>query len=225
MLRPVSRRCGVFGALRNLSTTPKRVERPDDVLSHDDYFDVSSLFTKRELMDAGVHLGHKAGAWNPLMKPYILGERLGIHVVDLDQTANHLRRALNVIGHVVHRRGVILFVHGRPEYAQLTQQTARDAGEYFATGDWKPGTLTNSHKLLSTARLPDLAIFFSTKTDQTALRETVMCNIPTIGIVDTDCNPNLITYTIPGNDDTPSSIRLFCSLFRDAILRGKEKDQ
>ncbi|KAJ9586318.1 hypothetical protein L9F63_020026 [Diploptera punctata] len=48
-----------------------------------------------------------------------------------------------------------------------------------------------------------------------------MC-IPTIGIVDTNCNPNLVTYPVPGNDDSPVSIELYCKLFREAIRRGKE---
>lgn len=49
-----------------------------------------------------------------------------------------------------------------------------------------------------------------------------MC-IPTIGIVDSNSNPNLITYPVPGNDDSASSIELYCNLFRDAILLGKER--
>ena len=48
-------------------------------------------------------------------------------------------------------------------------------------------------------------------------------NIPTVGIVDTSCDPRLITYPIPGNDDTPSAIQLYCNLFEKAILSGKAK--
>lgn len=49
-----------------------------------------------------------------------------------------------------------------------------------------------------------------------------MC-IPTIGIVDSNSNPQLISYPVPGNDDSPSAIQLYCELFRDAILVGKAK--
>jgi small subunit ribosomal protein S2 len=50
-------------------------------------------------------------------------------------------------------------------------------------------------------------------------------SIPTIGIVDTDCNPNLITYPIPGNDDTLEAQQLYLHLFKQAILLGKKKRQ
>lgn len=47
--------------------------------------------------------------------------------------------------------------------------------------------------------------------------------IPTVGVVDTNCDPSLISYPIPGNDDTPSAVHLYCKLFKEAILRGKNK--
>jgi len=47
--------------------------------------------------------------------------------------------------------------------------------------------------------------------------------IPTVGIVDSNCNPNLITYPVPGNDDTLCAVELYCKLFKEAILRGKNK--
>jgi small subunit ribosomal protein S2 len=47
--------------------------------------------------------------------------------------------------------------------------------------------------------------------------------IPTVGVVDSNCNPNLITYPIPGNDDSLPALQLYCSLFKEAILRGKNK--
>lgn len=52
--------------------------------------------------------------------------------------------------------------------------------------------------------------------------EAAMANIPTIGIVDSDCNPNLIMYPIPGNDDSPSAVELYCDLFKNIVLKAKE---
>lgn len=75
--------------------------------------------------------------------------------------------------------------------------------------------------------LPDLCIFLNTLntvlTQHTAVRDAAKMNIPSIGIVDSNCNPDLITYVVPGNDDSPASIDLYCKLFKEAILRGKEK--
>lgn len=49
-----------------------------------------------------------------------------------------------------------------------------------------------------------------------------MANIPTIGVVDSDCNPNLIMYPIPGNDDSPSAVEFYCDLFKKVVLKAKE---
>lgn len=191
-------------------------------LSHPDYFDVSSMTTVNELFEARVHLGHKTGCWNPLMKPYLHGSRSDIHIFDLDKTLAHLRLALNVTGHVAYRNGVILFVNERPQFERLTQATARDCREYFVT-QWRSGTLTNSYMLLGTLRLPDLIVFLSAPPSKTAIKEASMCNIPCVGVVDSDCDPNLITYPIPGNDDTPSSLKLYSRLFGKVIKRAKER--
>lgn len=59
----------------------------------------------------------------------------------------------------------------------------------------------------------------------TAIRDSAKMNIPTIGIVDSNCSPELITYAVPGNDDSAASIDLYCKLFKEAILRGKQKRQ
>ena len=201
------------------------IETHENCLNDDDYFGVSKLFTKRQLMDNLVHMGHKTGTWNPLMKPYILGERLGFHIIDLDETKRHLLLALNILSHIVYRNGSVLFIHCQPEYDFLTQQTARESGELFVSSQWIPGSLTNRDKLLNSSWLPDVAIFLSVKRDNTAVKEVAMCNIPSIAVVDTDCNPRVITYPIPGNDDSPTAVSLYCHLFKTAILNAKEKRQ
>lgn len=194
----------------------------DDPLSHADPFGVQEMTSVRGLFEARVHLGHKTGAWCPLMKPYIYGSRAGMHILDLDQTLEHLRQAMNVAGHIAYRNGIILFVNERPQFERLVQQAARDSGEYFITQHWRPGTLTNSYKILKTLRLPDLVIFLSVPPSATVIKETAMCTIPSIGIVDSDCDPRLISYPIPGNDDTPTAMRLYCQLFTEVINRAKK---
>ncbi|CAB3993801.1 28S ribosomal S2, mitochondrial [Paramuricea clavata] len=197
----------------------------NDPLQEPDFFQVSKLFSVRDLLNANIHLGHHEGCWNPFMKPYLYGSRERFHIIDLDKTATHLKLALNIMSHVAYRRGVILFVSTHPQFEELVQQTARDAGEYFVTRQWNIGTFTNSNILLDTTRLPDLVVLTNlTMFGRGAppVKEAAQCNIPSVGVVDSDCDPRLITYPIPGNDDTPSAMELYCRLFKEAILNAKE---
>ena len=116
-----------------------------------------------------------------------------------------------------------MFVNERPQFEALVQHTARDCGEYYVTQRWRGGTLTNSYMLLGTLRLPDLIIFTSVPASKTAVKEAAMGCVPSVGVVDSDCDPSLVMYPIPGNDDSLSALRLYCKLFSKAILLAKEK--
>ncbi|XP_026370109.1 28S ribosomal protein S2, mitochondrial isoform X1 [Ursus arctos] len=197
-------------------------------LKHSDFFNVKELFSVRSLFDARVHLGHKAGCRHRFMEPYIFGSRLGQDIIDLEQTAAHLQLALNFMAHVAYRGGIILFVGRSRQFSHLIETTARNCGEYAHTRYFKGGLLTNAPLLLGPAvRLPDLIIFLHTLNNvfepHMAVRDAAKMHIPTVGVVDTNCNPCLITYPVPGNDDSPPSVRLFCRLFQTAVNRAKQK--
>lgn len=173
-------------------------------------------------------LTHLGGLSGRFMEPYIFGSRLDQDIIDLDQTATHLQLALNFTAHVAYRKGIILFVGRNRQFSYLIETTARSCGEYAHTRYFKGGLLTNAHLLLGPlVRLPDLIIFLHTLNNvfepHVAVRDAAKMSIPTVGIVDTNCNPCLITYPIPGNDDSPPSIQLFCRLFQTTINRAKEK--
>lgn len=162
------------------------------------------------------------------MKPYIFGSRLGHTIFDLDKTAVHLRQALNVTAHIAYRHGVILMFNRNAQNAHIVERTAIECGEYSHTRFWRGGIFTNANvQFNAVTRLPDLCIFFNTLnnvlTQHSAVQDSAKMAIPTIGVVDSNCNPNLITYPVPGNDDSPAAIELYCKLFKQAILRGKEK--
>lgn len=198
----------------------------DDPLNHNDYFGVNSMVDLKEMFDARVHLGHHEGAWDPLTRPYIYGLRSTQHVIDLNKSIQCLKCALNVLSHIVYKRGIILFMTTNPRYDYLIQKTARNSGEYFITRAWHKGLFTNAHTMLETDRLPDLIISFNNSRFERvreAITEAAMCNIPVIGIVDTDCDPRLITYPVPGNDDTMDSMKYFCNIFEKTILNAKER--
>ncbi|XP_063609350.1 uncharacterized protein LOC134783415 [Penaeus indicus] len=212
----------------NGSDSEIQEEQMRATLKYPDYFKVANLFTVEDLFKARVHLGHKEGSLDPYMHPFIFGSRLGHLIIDLDQTSQHLREALNFTAHIAYRGGIILFVCRNPQFQHMVENTAKDCGEYAHTRFWQGGILTNSTiQFGCETRLPDLVIFINTLnnvlTQHTAVRDAAKMLIPTVGIVDTNCNPNLITYPVPGNDDTPSAVKLYCDLFKNAIVRGKEK--
>ncbi|XP_066222816.1 small ribosomal subunit protein uS2m [Saccopteryx leptura] len=197
-------------------------------LKHSDFFNVKELFSVRSLFDARVHLGHKAGCRHRFMEPYIFGSRLGQDIIDLEQTAAHLQLALNFTAHVAYRQGIILFVSRHRQFCHLVENTARDCGEYAHTRYFKGGLLTNAPLLLGAGvRLPDLLVFLHTLNNvfepHVAVRDAAKMNIPTVGVVDTNCNPCLVTYPVPGNDDSPPAVQLFCRLFQTTVNRAKEK--
>lgn len=158
-----------------------------------------------------------------LMEPYLFGTRLDVDVINLEKTALHLQKALNFTAHVAYRGGIVLFVSRRRQFTHLTESTARQCNEYAHSRYWQGGVLTN----YGVARLPDLIVFFCTQNSvfqtHAGVRDAAKVNIPTVGIVDSDCDPSLITFPIPGNDDTPAAVELYCRLFRTAINRAKDK--
>nr|XP_018911372.1 PREDICTED: 28S ribosomal protein S2, mitochondrial isoform X2 [Bemisia tabaci] len=197
-------------------------------LMHEDFFNVHSLFTMNDLFDARVHYGHKEGSLNNFMRPYIFGSRLEHLIFDLDKTAEHLRLALNIAAHIAYRDGIILFIGQTPQNAHLIEATAKECGAYAHTRLFQKGLFSNSTTVFNgITRLPDLCIFFNTLStvleEHRGVAEAAKMNIATIGIVDTNCDPRLITYPVPGNDDSPVSQELYCKLFKAAILKGQER--
>ncbi|KAM6900844.1 small ribosomal subunit protein uS2m [Lycodopsis pacificus] len=197
-------------------------------LEKPDFFRVSELFSLKELFDARVHLGHKKGCRHRLMEPYLYGCRLDQDIIDLDQTVEHLQRALNFTAHVAYRGGVILFVSRQRQFVHLVESAAESCGEYAHTRYWQGGLLTNAPIQYGPGvRLPDLIIFLSTLNNvfqpHVGIRDAAKMNIPTVGVVDSNCNPSLVTYPVPGNDDTPAAVETYCRLFKMTINRAKDK--
>uniref|UniRef100_A0A3P9KM18 Small ribosomal subunit protein uS2m n=1 Tax=Oryzias latipes TaxID=8090 RepID=A0A3P9KM18_ORYLA len=197
-------------------------------LEKPDFFRVAELFSLKDLFDARVHLGHKKGCRHRLMEPYLYGCRLDQDIFDLDQTVEHLQLALNFTAHIAYRGGIILFVSRRRQFGHLVESTAKDCGEYAHTRYWQGGLLTNANIQYGPGvRLPDLIIFLSTLNNvfqqHVGVRDAAKMNIPTVGVVDSNCNPCLVTYPVPGNDDTPVAMELYCRLFKMTINRAKDK--
>ena len=109
-------------------------------------------FTIRDLLEAGVHFGHKTNRWNPKMAPFIHGSRNGIHIIDLTQTVPALYNALSAIKQVSAKGGKVLFVGSKPQAEKLVQETAERTGQYFINSRWLGGTMTNWRTITTSIR-------------------------------------------------------------------------
>jgi small subunit ribosomal protein S2 len=217
------------------------------------------------LIDAGVHFGHQTKRWNPKMRPYIYGSRNGIHIIDLDQTAQLFRRAFDFVSEAVARGGHVLFVGTKRQAAEVVVEEATRSNQFFVTGRWLGGTLTNFRtiktgieRLRALERMAEdgsfdavtkkealgmdrererlskylggikmmnavpAAIFvIDPQHEHIAILEGRKLGIPIVAITDTNCDPDLIDYVIPGNDDAIRSIKLITGRIADACAEGQ----
>jgi small subunit ribosomal protein S2 len=100
-------------------------------------------FSMRQLLEAGVHFGHKTHRWNPKMAPYIFGVRNGVHILDLSQTVPMLYRALEVVRDITAGGGRVLFVGTKRQAQDPVAQAAAQCGQYYVNHRWLGGMLTN----------------------------------------------------------------------------------
>ncbi len=97
----------------------------------------------KQLLEAGVHLGHKTLRWNPKMKNYIFGEKNSIHIIDLTQTVNFLKSALVEVHKCISAGGKILIVSTKKQASEQVSALAKETSQYFVNYRWLGGMLTN----------------------------------------------------------------------------------
>ncbi len=221
--------------------------------------------TIQELLEAGVHLGHKTLRWNPKMKKYIFGKRDSIHIIDLTQTLELTKQALEKVYDTVKNNGKILFISTKKQASEAIAELAKDTEQYYVNYRWLGGMLTNwgtisksiqklekiNNDLVSENRgftkkellkmsvkrdklqrslggifemkkIPELVFIIDTNYESLAIKESVKLGIPIIAILDTNSDPEGISYPIPGNDDARRSIDLYCNLIKQTILNAKK---
>jgi small subunit ribosomal protein S2 len=100
-------------------------------------------FSMRELMEAGVHFGHKTKRWNPRMAPFIYGVRNDIHIINLGKTAPMLKAALLAVRDVTAKNGRVLFVGTKRQASEPIAEAAKRCGQYYINQRWLGGLLTN----------------------------------------------------------------------------------
>ena len=221
--------------------------------------------TMRQLLESGVHFGHQTRRWNPKMKRFILTERNGIYVIDLNQTVSGINTAYDFVKETVARGGNILFVGTKKQAQAAVAEQAQRVGMPYVNHRWLGGMLTNfstvsrrlqrlkeleqidfedvaasghtkkellmlsreKDKLARTlggirdmSKLPAALWVVDTKKEHLAVSEAQKLGIPVIAILDTNCDPDEVTYGVPGNDDAIRAVTLLTRVMADAVADG-----
>ena len=223
-----------------------------------------AVVTMRQLLDSGVHFGHQTRRWNPKMKRFILTERNGIYIIDLQQTLSYIDQAYEFVKETVAHGGTILFVGTKRQAQEAIAKEATRVNMPYVNHRWLGGMLTNFstvHKRLQRlkeleqiaetggdtvrtkkeqlildrereklsrtlggirdmARVPSAVWIVDSKKEAIAVGEARKLNIPVVGILDTNCDPDEIDYPIPGNDDAIRSAGLLTRVIADAVAEG-----
>jgi small subunit ribosomal protein S2 len=226
---------------------------------------MAPVVTMRQLLESGVHFGHQTRRWNPKMKRFILTERNGIYIIDLQQSLEFIDRAYEFIRETVAHGGSVLYVGTKKQAQEAIAEQARRVGMPFVNQRWLGGMLTNfstvykrlqrlkeleeidfddvagstltKKELLhlrrerekldrslggirDMARVPSAIWVVDTKKEHIAVSEARKLGIPVIAILDTNCDPDEVSYPIPGNDDAIRSVALLTRVVADAVADG-----
>ncbi len=224
-----------------------------------------AVVTMRELLESGAHFGHQTSRWNPKMKRYILTERNGIYIIDLQQSLSLIDQAYEFVKQTVAHGGNILFVGTKRQAQAAIAEQALRVGMPYVNHRWLGGMLTNFAtvskrvdrmkeleeidyddvassgrtkkellllereltKLQSSlggirnmARTPSAIWVVDTEKEHLAVDEAKKLGIPVIAILDTNANPEDVTYPIPGNDDSMRSVAVLTRVIADAVAEG-----
>lgn len=226
--------------------------------------EATEVVSVRQLLECGVHFGHRTERWNPKMDPYIFGARGGVHIIDLTQTAGLVQRAYDFIQSVIAEGKPLLFVGTKKQAQDVLIGEAQRSKQYYVCTRWLGGTLTNWKTIkqsidklrsiekksedgtydkltkkevlkLERARaklernlggikdmpaMPGAIFVVDPAREHIAVAEARRLKIPVVALADTNADPDVIQYIIPGNDDAIRSIKLIATLIADAATEG-----
>lgn len=134
-----------------------------------------SNITMRQLLASGVHFGHQTRYWCPKMSPYIYGHKNKIHIINLDRTLDLLNDAMNYLGSVASKRGMIMFVGTKRQASALVKDQAIRAGCPYVHHRWLGGMLTNYRTVReSINRLDELDAIVNSKDINSLSKKDIM---------------------------------------------------
>ena len=189
-----------------------------------------AVVAMKQLLEAGVHFGHQTRRWDPKMAEYIFQARNGIHIIDLQKTSKKLDEAYAFLKEQAEEGKTVLFVGTKKQAQECMKEAAIKSGMYYVDQRWLGGMLTNFDTIRARVqRLKDLETMQEDgtfevlpKKERIAILEARKLNIPVIGLVDTNCNPEDVDYAIPGNDDAIRAVKLIADVMANAIIEGRQ---
>jgi small subunit ribosomal protein S2 len=224
-----------------------------------------AVVTMRQLLESGVHFGHQTRRWNPKMKRFIMTERNGIYIIDLQQSLAYIDRSYAFVKETVAKGGTIMFVGTKKQAQEAIAEQATRVGMPYVNQRWLGGMLTNfqtvhqrinrlkeldeidfddvagssrtKKELLQMrrerdklnkslggiremTRTPSAVWIVDTNKEHLAVEEARKLRIPIIGILDSNCDPDLVDFPIPGNDDAIRAVGLLTRVVADAVAEG-----
>jgi small subunit ribosomal protein S2 len=222
----------------------------------------------KQLLEAGVHFGHKTSRWHPKMAPYIHSKRQDSHIIDLTKTVEGLEVALPFLTSVAASGKQVLFVGTKKQSKDAVKELAEKINQPYVTERWIGGMLTNvatvnqqikklkdlenrlgngelekRYNKLEVQRFseeieelnlkyggiknlngrPGAVVVVDVLTDDGAIKEAKVLGVPIVGVVDTNVDPTLVDYVVPGNDDAIKGTKLLLDYFGAAVAEGQAK--
>ncbi|KAJ1681180.1 hypothetical protein LUZ63_023604 [Rhynchospora breviuscula] len=189
-----------------------------------------AVVTIRQLLDSGVHFGHQTRRWNPKVKRFILTERSGIHIIDLQQSLSYIDKAYEFVKETVAHGGTILFVGTKKQAQEVLAEQATRVGQPYVNQRWLGGLLTNfstvSKRLARMKELEELDYEnpaesgFTKKELLLKKRELDKLHKSLGGIRNLQKTPPRSGTRSPGNDDAIRSVSLLTRIIADAAAEG-----
>jgi len=220
-----------------------------------------------EMAKAGLHFGHRTSRVHPKMKPYLFGVRNGVHLIDLEKTAEKLKEALAFIRQLISEDKTLLLIGTKVQVKELVKSTAKECGLPYVAERWLGGTFTNFETIkkridyfknlekkkaggelekytkkerieidkelkdLETkvggikelTKLPDAIFVLDMIKDKLAVKEAKSKGVKVIALCDTNCDPTLVDYPVPSNDDAISAVKYILDKVKETISQAKTK--
>jgi len=219
----------------------------------------------KNLIEAGIHFGHRTSGWNPKMGPYIYAKKNGIHIIDVRQTIKGLLLAKKFLTRTIADGKDVLFVGTKRQARPAIENNCKEVSQPYVTERWLGGTLTNFRTIRSRLhrleelealmtgeewenyskkmgsqlqrerrkidrnlggirgmeKLPGAIVVVDVRREGNALKEAHTLGIPTVCLLDTDGDPDLVDIPIPGNDDAMRAIDIIMAELAAAVAEGK----